>query len=531
MTTRTPSKLIPADFAPTPSVDWIDAISVRAVGELDGDAGALGITVATDADVPEALGLDRDALERAGFEGKAGQTLVLPQASGPALVAVGVGAGADLTEASLRDAAAAFARATSSHRRVGLRVTATGGVPARRAAQLLAEGLVLARYRYSPLKQKPKDPALERAEILVDGADQGELEVGVERANATVRAAVIARDLANTPPSHLTATNMADIAVDLGAAYGFEVEVFDKQALIDLGCGGLLGVNAGSVEEPRMIALRYGPADPSLPTGTAATSLRDASEPAGVGPSSGAGTLAMVGKGIMYDSGGISLKPSDPMHLLMKMDMGGAGAILGAFTAFAQLGVAASVNAWLMCTDNMPSGSAYKLGDVLTARNGKTVEVKNTDAEGRLAMMDGLALAAESAPDAIIDVATLTGAALMALGQLRAATFSNDDAFAAQVESASTATDEKVWRMPLERSYRKQLDSQVADISNLGGTFAGATTAALFLDEFVAGIPWAHIDIAGSMQSDADDSWRSAGATGYGARLLVELAERFTAPR
>jgi leucyl aminopeptidase len=239
----------------------------------------------------------------------------------------------------------------------------------------------------------------------------------------------------------------------------------------------------------------------------------------------------MVGKGIMYDSGGISLKPSDPMHLLMKMDMGGAGAILGAFTAFAQLGVAASVNAWLMCTDNMPSGSAYKLGDVLTARTGKTVEVKNTDAEGRLAMMDGLALAAESAPDAIIDVATLTGAALMALGQLRAATFSNDDAFAAQVESASTATDEKVWRMPLERSYRKQLDSQVADISNLGGTFAGATTAALFLDEFVAGIPWAHIDIAGSMQSDADDSWRSAGATGYGARLLVELAERFTAPR
>jgi leucyl aminopeptidase len=259
------------------------------------------------------------------------------------------------------------------------------------------------------------------------------------------------------------------------------------------------------VEEPRLVVLTYTPdGDPS-------------------------GHLGMVGKGIMYDSGGISLKPSDPMHLLMKMDMGGAAAVLAAFTALRDLGTPAAVSGWLCCTDNMPSGSAYKLGDVLTARNGKTVEIKNTDAEGRIAMMDGLALAVEAGVDAIVDIATLTGAAMMALGKSRAAVLGNDQAMVDRVRDAAQATDEPVWQLPLERRYRKQLDSDVADISNLGGPHAGATTAALFLDEFVAGTPWAHIDIAGTMSSDADDSWRSAGATGYGARLLANLAAGFSA--
>ena len=231
----------------------------------------------------------------------------------------------------------------------------------------------------------------------------------------------------------------------------------------------------------------------------------------------------------MYDSGGISLKPSDPMHLLMKMDMGGAAAVLGAFTALRDLGVTAAVTGWLVCTDNMPSGSAYKLGDVLTCRNGKTVEIKNTDAEGRIAMMDGLALAVEAGVDAIVDIATLTGAALMALGTSRAAVLGNSQAIVDQVIAASAATDEPVWQFPLERKYRKQLDSAVADISNLGGPYAGSITAALFLDEFVAGTPWGHIDIAGTMSAESDDAWRSAGATGCGARLLAQFASQFEA--
>ena len=205
---------------------------------------------------------------------------------------------------------------------------------------------------------------------------------------------------------------MADVAISLGERFGFDVQVFDKQQLIELGCGGLLGVNSGSAEEPRMIKLRYTP------------------------PSDSTGHLGLVGKGIMYDSGGISLKPSDPMHLLMKMDMGGAASVLATFTALRALHATATVSGWLMCTDNMPSGSAYKLGDVLTARGGTTVEVKNTDAEGRLVMMDAIVLANEDGVDAIVDIATLTGAALMALGPSIAALFGNDGGVAGLVEQA-----------------------------------------------------------------------------------------------
>jgi leucyl aminopeptidase len=237
--------------------------------------------------------------------------------------------------------------------------------------------------------------------------------------------------------------------------------------------------------------------------------------------------LGLIGKGITYDSGGISLKPSDPMHLLMKMDMAGAAAVLGAFSALKDRGVTSRVTAWLMCTDNMPSGSALKLGDVLTARGGTTIEIKNTDAEGRLVMSDALVLATEEGVDAIVDVATLTGAALMALGTATAALFANDDDMADLALHAAETVDEPLWRLPLERKYRSQLDSDIADIANLGGKYAGATTAALFLSHFVGETPWAHIDIAGTMNAEKDDAWRSAGATGYGARLLLELAATY----
>jgi leucyl aminopeptidase len=307
----------------------------------------------------------------------------------------------------------------------------------------------------------------------------------------------------------LTARKLAELAESLAKQAGLEIEVFDEKQLSKLGCGGLLGVNAGSAEPPRMIKLTYR-------------------------PKSGAkgGRVAIVAKGIMYDSGGLSLKPGDEIHAQMKNDMSGAGATLAAMTALGALECPNTVTAFLMCTDNMPSGTAMKLGDVLTVRGGKTVEVINTDAEGRLVMSDGLVLSTEldPKPDAIVDIATLTGAAMRALGTQTAAILGNHPQMIEQVKAAADRTDEVVWELPLDRRLRKELDSDVADLKNVGGVNAGSITAALFLEEFVGGIPWVHIDMCGTAYSASDDSWRSKGMTGYGARLLIELFTSFKKP-
>jgi leucyl aminopeptidase len=407
------------------------------------------------------------------------------------------------THATLRDAAAALGRAAPRAAGTGLHLPALGGVDARAAAQALTEGLLLARYRYTGLRADGDRVALREVRLRLDGADPAKAGEGAQAGALHAGATAVARDLTNTPAAHLTAADLADVAVDLGRTHGFDVEVLDQDRLVELGCGGLLGVNRGSAEEARLVKLTYVP-----------------------GPGTRA-HLALVGKGIMYDSGGISLKPSDPMHLLMKMDMGGAAAILGAFTAFRAAAVPCRVTGFLACTDNVPSGSAYVLGDVLYTRGGKTIEVRNTDAEGRLVMSDALVLAAEESPSAVLTVATLTGAALAALGPARAALLGNDPALLHRVEDAAARTDEPVWQLPLERRYRSQLDSDIADIANLGGPYAGTITAALFLEEFVGGVPWAHLDICGPMQAAADEAWRPKGATGFGARLLVELAHGF----
>jgi leucyl aminopeptidase len=290
---------------------------------------------------------------------------------------------------------------------------------------------------------------------------------------------------------------------------GLAVEVLDEKTLAKLGRGGMLGVNAGSAEPPRLVKLIYRPKGRPR------------------------GRLSLIGKGIMYDSGGISLKPNDLIHAAMKTDMSGAAAILGAMSALSALGCQTAVTGYLMCTDNMPGGKAMRLGDVLTARGGKTVEVLNTDAEGRLVMMDGLVLATEEEPppDAIVDIATLTGACERALGNDNAGVMGNHLGFMGQLKTAAAASDETVWESPLDRRLRRELDSEVADIKNVGGVNAGQITAGLFLEEFVAGIPWAHIDIAGTSRVETDKTWRSKGATGFGTRLLIELALAFTPPK
>ena len=495
---------VPEGYTELAGLDALAAIQAHAGAPGDG-VEAIGYLVFSDGEVPTALGLDRATLAAAGFDASPGSTLVVTPGQHPQLIAVGAGPSEEVTVAALRDRAASFVRAAARFGDVAL-VTGPISVDAEDAAAALAEGAALARYRFTGLKADAKHTPLRTLQVEIDGADEAAVSRGLARGLRDSRATVVAREVTNMPPGLLTATVLARISAELGERFGFDVEIFDKAALTELGCGGLLGVNQGSAEEPRMVKLRH------RPSGEAR------------------GHLGLIGKGIMYDSGGISLKPSDPMHLLMKMDMGGAAAVLGAFSVFAETDVQTEVTGWLMCTDNMPSGTAFKLGDVLVARNGTTVEVKNTDAEGRLVMMDAIALANEDGVDAMIDIATLTGAALMALGQSRAPLFANNDAMATLVEGAAEATGEAVWRFPLERSYRSQLDSDIADISNLGGKYAGATTAALFLEHFVGKTPWAHLDIAGTMQTDKDDSWRSAGATGFGARLLATVAAGFSTP-
>jgi leucyl aminopeptidase len=495
-------------YAATPSVAAAAATSVGVASSAPAGAGAVGFLVPQGVEPPAAIGFDRERLAAAGFEAKVGQVLVVPTGTGPVLVAVGAGPADDAPAARVRDAAAAFALAVSAHADVALDVTALDG-DVGVTVQAAVEGVLLARYRYEPLRSEASastTPALGALTVVVDADDEEAGAAAAARGHTFAATTQLARDLANTPHSHLNATGMADLAEALAAERGLEVEVFDEAQLEELGCGGLLGVNAGSVEPPRMVKLRY------VPEG----------EPTG--------RLTFVGKGLMYDSGGLALKPGDEVHAQMKNDMSGAAAVLAAMSSLRALGCTAQVTAYLMCTDNMPSGTAMALGDVLTIRGGKTVEVINTDAEGRLVMADALVLATEEPVDAIVDIATLTGACMRALGTSVAGVMGNHEGLVGQVEAAAAATDEPVWQLPLERRYRRELDSTVADLRNLGGPNAGAITAALFLEEFVAGTPWAHVDIAGTAQIPAPSGWHTAGCSGFGGRLLLQLALDFRSP-
>jgi len=484
------------DFDPVPSASQQPVVTVA---PAPGEGAVVGVLVAESGGTPAGVP-NRETLEGAGFTGARGTTLLLP--GSPLQIAVGVGDPATLSNAAVRDIAAAFALAAAGHAYLALRLDpltdVTVPVDWFGAA---VEGIVLARYEFTALRT-PAGTPLQQV-TLIGASDQlSSASMAAQRGAVLARATCISRDLANCPPAHLTAERLGEVAVRLGVQAGLTVETFDRDQLLELRCGGILGVNGGSFDEPRMIKLTYAPDAP-------------------------AASMAWVGKGIMYDSGGISLKPGDGTHATMKNDMSGAGSLLAAMLTLGELGARTSVTGYLMCTDNMPSGSALKMGDVITARNGVTVEIANTDAEGRLVMMDALVMAAEEKPDAIIDIATLTGASLRALGTLVAGVMGNDQSVIDQVLDAARTTDERAWQLPLERGYRRQLDSDIAHLNNLGGANPGAITAGLFLEEFVDGTPWAHIDIAGTAQADPPGSWRPRGCTGFGARLLAELALTF----
>jgi leucyl aminopeptidase len=469
-------------------------------------AGAIGVPVGTDGPVSPKIGLNRKQLAERGFDGRVGQTLVLHGLGGASVVvAIGVGAGNSLTPNDARKAAAAFARAAGKVESLSTTLANLGRGSKANIAQAVVEGIQLATHRYSALKSDKNFASPLREVVLVaTAANATAISRGVKDGAVIANAVCTARDFANMPPAYLTARHFAEKAQEIAAQTGLDITVYNKEELIQMGCGGIIGVNQGSIEPPRMVKLSYNP--------------------------KGAGKkqhVVLVGKGVMYDSGGISLKPSDPSHAVMKMDMSGAAAVLATMSTLSALKCQTRVTAFLMCTDNMPSGSALKLGDVLTMRNGKTVEIHNTDAEGRLILADGLSLAAELKPSAIINIATLTGACLVALGEKVAGVLGTSDKLISQLEDAAARVDEPIWQLPLVKEYRRLLDSTVADMRNICGPAGGTNTAGLFLSEFVGNTPWAHLDIAGPMKVDGDDGWMQRGATAFGTRLLIDTVTSF----
>jgi leucyl aminopeptidase len=372
----------------------------------------------------------------------------------------------------------------------------------------VTEGLVLGAYRFTDFKPSAAErPGTDAATLVVadDPAAVREARAGVEVGAAVAQAVCFARDLVNTPGGTLTAPVFADRAAAAAEIAGLQVEVLDEDAIRAEGLGGVLAVNQGSQIPPRLVKLTY--------------------EPDVEGP---VDTVCLVGKGITFDTGGLSLKPADAM-IGMKNDMGGAAAVIGAMTALPAVGAPVRVVSFTPMTDNAVNGLAQRPGDIYTARGGTTVEVLNTDAEGRLILADALVLASEEEPVAIVDLATLTGACLVALGDRIAGLMANDDDFRGTVADAAAQAGERVWPLPLPDDYRPRLDSQVADIKNITqDRFAGTLTAGLFLRDFVGdGIPWAHLDIAGPAFLGEPDGEQGKGATGFGVRTLVSLLEHW----
>ncbi|TYB61055.1 leucyl aminopeptidase [Nonomuraea sp. PA05] len=436
------------------------------------------------------------SLGAVAFSGKAGELAKLPTfgaVSAPLLVAVGLGDEPGLE--GLRRAAGAAVRSLAGTARAAL------ALPARSAeeAEAVALGALLGAYTFARYRTNGEQKA-PVSELTVISEQP---EAVAERAGVLADSVALVRDLVNTPPSDLWPAKFADLAEEAGGKAGISVEVLDDQQLRDGGYGGLIGVGQGSANPPRLVRLSYRH------------------------PEAGK-TLAFVGKGITFDSGGLSLKPSASMDW-MKSDMGGAAAVLGAVIGIARLGLPVNAVGYLCLAENLPSGTAQRPSDVIHSYSGKTVEVLDTDAEGRLVLMDGIARAAEDSPDLIVDVATLTGAQIVSLGWRTAGVMSNDDAIRELVVEAAGAAGEGAWGMPLPEELRKGLDSPIADLANLHPErWGGMLTAGIFLREFVPdGVRWAHIDMAGPAFNKGEPyGYTPKGGTGAITRTLIGLAER-----
>ncbi|QCX76119.1 Cytosol aminopeptidase [Streptomyces sp. YIM 121038] len=505
-------------------------LSTAAASGLRADAIVVGVAKGAKGPVvaPGAESVDKaydgklaSVLETLGASGAEGEATKLPAPSGfkaPVILAVGLGAVPEKDQAYdaevLRRAAGVAARALAGSKKAAF------ALPLESAADAgaIAEGALLGAYAFDAYKgtadakdAKAKKGAKDAKGPLPEAALLGgkprdkAYKAAVERALAVAEELNRARDLINTPPNDLYPEAFAAVAQAAGKEHGIKVQVLDEKALAKGGYGGLLGVGAGSAAPPRLVKLSY-------------TSSKAKKH------------LALVGKGITYDSGGISLKPAGHNET-MKCDMSGAAAVFAAVVAVARLGLEVNVTGWLALAENMPSGSATRPGDVLRMYSGKTVEVLNTDAEGRLVLADALTKASEDKPDAIVDVATLTGAMVLALGDRTFGIMANDDAFRTSIHEIAEEVGEPSWPMPMPEHLRKGMDSPTADIANMGERMGGGLVAGLFLKEFVGeGITWAHLDIAGpAFHEGAPYGYTPKGGTGSAVRTLVRLAERTAA--
>ena len=477
-------------------------------------ADAIVVGVAADNDAVRLLaGADRideslggslaTTLKTLGASGKADEVTKVPTSGSvkaPVAIAVGLrtpAADAAARRESLRRAAGAATRALRGNRSAAFALPTAN--PAEIAA--VAEGILLGSYAFDEYKSKVNPPPLEAATIIGSQVKGREVKAAVARAEVIAEAVNQARTWVNTPPRDLTPVAFAEAAKRYARGLKLDVDIVDEKGLAAGGYGGILGVGQGSANLPRLVRIAYRP-------------FRAKKH------------VALVGKGITFDSGGLSLKPPDAMPK-MKSDMAGAAAVVSAMVAIAKLGPRVAVTGYAPMAENMPSGNAQRPSDVLTIRGGKTVEVLNTDAEGRLVLADALVRAAEDGPDLVVDIATLTGACVIALGTRVSGIMANNDRLLHQVHDVSERAGEQMWPLPLPGELREKLDSQVADIANVGAKWGAALAAGVFLKDFVAeGHYWVHLDIAGTaFNDDTAYGYTSKGATGFGVRTLVQLVE------
>ena len=473
----------------------MDIKVVPALADARAEAGVLGLSARPGPvwsgeadDYVASLGAGfRRAIERAGFEAKPGQSAVFHTGSERPHTVVALGLGDEPDTETVRKAAGVLGRRSSKDTAVATTLVHDGSSGA------VVEGFVMSQYSYDRYLSKP-DPAVTETLVLVGDGDEADCRAGMAVADAVCWA----RDLVNAPSQDKAPTAIQSQVEELADTLGLRLVSYDSEALAEGGFGGVLGVAAGSHRPPRLLELWYEPAE-------------------------AAAFVAFVGKGITFDSGGLSLKPAKAMET-MKTDMSGAAAVIGAIQAIARLGLPVKVLGLTPLTDNMPGPLATKPGDVLTTRNGKTIEVLNTDAEGRLVLADALALAVEYGPELIVDLATLTGACKVALGEKIAGLMGNDRGLVGRITQAGEDAGERLWHLPLPDDYRSQIDTPMADMKNIGGRWGGALTAALLLKEFVGEVPWVHLDIAGPARWSKNEHYQTRGGSGFGVRTLVSLA-------
>jgi leucyl aminopeptidase len=434
------------------------------------------------------------------FSGKPNETALLHRPQGlraKRLLAVGAGPSDRFGNPELSRAAGAAVRAARKHTAVAFFLP--DAQPDQ--AKAIAEGAILGQWEPTRYRTKDDTKPVESIIVVSPGAGASEIEPALERGRIIAESANFTRDLATEPPNVLGPQELAQRARDMATEQGLECDVLDQNQMREIGMGSLLGVAQGSARPPALIVLRYK-------------------------PTSGSGSpdhLGLVGKGVTFDTGGISIKPADNMDK-MKYDMSGGAAMIGSMRALAQLKPAIPVTAFIPTVENMPSGTAQRPGDIVTSLSGKTIEVLNTDAEGRLILNDAITYAKRQGCTHLVDAATLTGACVVALGHIYTGVFSNNEGFEQKFLAAAKRAGEKMWPLPLDDEYRELLKSPFADIGNIGGRWGGAITAAYFLKEFAEDTPWIHLDIAGTASYDDGKPYAAKGASGIPVRTLVQLA-------